>query len=132
MTKQIGNCLCGNVEVECEDLPNNVAACYCEDCQKASGGGPSYNIVISDEKIKIVKGKVSIYKMNAASGNSLERVFCPKCGSAICSKLTSRTVWKAGLFSHVKELEVGINVWASSSNKLCVVDYSKQTFDQGR
>ena len=132
MSKEIGKCLCGHVEVECYDLPKNVAACYCEDCQKISGGGPSYNIVVSDEKIKIVKGKPSTYKMKAASGNSLERVFCPKCGSAICSKLTSRTVWKAGLFNHLKDLEVAINVWASSSNKLSQVDRSKQTFEQGR
>ena len=132
MNKQIGNCLCGYIEVECKDLPKNVAACYCEDCQKISGGGPSYNIVVSDEKIKIVKGKAAIYKMHAESGNYLERLFCPKCGSAICSKLTTRTVWKAGLFSHLKDLEVVVNVWTSSSNKLCVVDYSKQTFDQGR
>ena len=70
--------------------------------------------------------------MNAASGNSLDRIFCPKCGTAICSKLTTRTVWKAGLFSHLKDLEVGVNVWASSSNKLCMVDVSKETFEQGR
>ena len=132
MSKEIGKCLCGYVEVECYDLPKIVAACYCEDCQKASGGGASYNILISDEKIKIVKGKAAIYKMHAESGNYLERLFCPKCGSAICSKLTTRTVWKAGLFSHLKDLEVVVNVWTSSSNKLCVVDYSKQTFEQGR
>ena len=127
-----GNCLCGSVKYNSTSNPVNIMNCHCNDCQKASGGGASYNILISDEKIKIVKGKPSTYKMKAASGNSLERVFCPKCGSAICSKLTSRTVWKAGLFNHLKDLEVAINVWASSSNKLSQVDRSKQTFEQGR
>ena len=104
-------------------------ACYCEDCQKASGGGPSFNIVISDENIKIKKGVPSIYKVKANSGNSVERLFCSNCGTAICSKLISRTVWKAGLFSHLKDIEVGINVWSSKANKLCNVDSDKKPFD---
>ena len=66
------------------------------------------------------------------SGNFLERLFCSICGTAICSKLSSRTVWKAGLFSHVKDLEVAINVWASRANKLFKVDTEKQTFEKGR
>ena len=103
MSKEIGKCLCGRIEVECDNLPKNVAACYCEDCQKASGGGPSFNIVIPDELVRITKGNPSVYKLKAKSGNLLERLFCPDCGSAICSKLTTRTVWKAGLFSHLKK-----------------------------
>ena len=132
MSVEIGKCLCGNIEVQCDDLPKNVAACYCEDCQKVSGGGPSFNIVISDEKIRFIKGKPSIYKMKSESGNDLERLFCSDCGTAICSKLQSRTVWKAGLFSHLKDLEVAVNVWTKSSNKLCYVDTNKTTFEQGR
>ena len=132
MSKQIGKCLCGSIEVECDQLPKGAAACFCEDCQKASGGGPSFNLVIPDEKIRIVKGTPSIYKLQAESGNFLERLFCSTCGSAICSKLSSRTVWKAGLFSHVKDIEVSINVWASRANKLFKVDTDKQTFEKGR
>ena len=132
MSKEIGKCLCGNIKVECDDLPKNVAACYCEDCQKVSGGGPSFNILISDENIRVIKGKPKIYKTKADSGNNLERLFCSDCGTAICSILQSRTVWKAGLFSHLKDLEVVVNVWTKSSNKLCYVDTNKKTFDQGR
>jgi len=132
MSNEIGKCLCGKIEVECNDLPKVAAACFCEDCQKASGGGPSFNIVIPDENIRIIKGVPSIFKVKAASGNSVERLFCSNCGSAICSKLISRTVWKAGLFSHLKDIEVAINVWSSSANKLCKVDTDKKTFEQGR
>ena len=41
MSNEIGICLCGNIEVTCTELPKNVIACHCYDCQKASGGGPS-------------------------------------------------------------------------------------------
>ncbi len=133
MSKEIGKCLCGRIEVECDDLPKNVVACYCEDCQKASGGGPSFNILIPDDLIRIIKGNPSVYEMKANSGNLLKRLFCSYCGTAICSELTTRTVWKAGLFSHSKKnLEVVLNVWSSSANNLCRVDKNKETYEQGR
>ncbi len=130
MSKEIGKCLCGNIEVECDELPKVSVACYCEDCQKASGGGASYNIVIPDDDIRILKGIPSIYNVLAESGNKVERLFCSDCGSAICSKLISRTVWKAGLFSHLKDIQVSTNVWASRANKLCKVDTDKTTFEE--
>ena len=37
MSIEIGKCLCGKIEVQCNDLPKNVVACFCEDCQKVSG-----------------------------------------------------------------------------------------------
>ena len=131
MSKEIGKCLCGSIEVECDDLPKSAVACYCEDCQKASGGGPSFNIVITDEKIRIIRGVPSIYEIKAASGNLVKRLFCSNCGTAICSKLISRTVWKAGLFSHIKDIEVSTNVWSSTANKLLKVDIDKKTFEKG-
>ena len=131
MSNEIGRCLCGKIEVTCTDLPKNVIACHCYDCQKASGGGPSFNIVIPDDKIKITKGMTSALNLTADSGNSLERHFCSNCGTAIYTKLSTRTVWKAGLFNHVKDLALAANVWSSSANNLIEVNTEVKTFEKG-
>ena len=131
MSYEIGMCLCGKIEVTCTDLPKNVIACHCYDCQKASGGGPSLNIVIPDDKIKITKGRTSALNLTADSGNSLERHFCSNCGTAIYTKLSTRTVWKAGLFNHVKDLALAANVWSSSANNLIEVNTEVKTFEKG-
>ena len=131
MSNEIGKCLCGKIEVTCTDLPKNVIACYCYDCQKASGGGPSFNIVIPDEKIQITKGKTSALNLTADSGSPVERHFCSNCGTAIYSKLLTRTVWKAGLFNHVKDLALAANVWSSSASNLVEVNTEVKTFEKG-
>ncbi len=130
MTKEIGNCLCGHIEVTCEDLPKNVVACYCKDCQKASGGGPTFNIPISDDLVKITKGQTSYIEVTADSGNSVERHFCGQCGCAIYSKLPTKTVWKAGLFVHVKYLKVVKNIWASTANQLIKVNENITSYEK--
>ena len=76
MTKEIGSCLCGQIEVTCLELPKNVVACHCSSCQKASGGGPSLNIVIPEEQIQVTKGQTAIFIDTADSGNPVERHFC--------------------------------------------------------
>ena len=116
MSKEIGKCLCGQIGVTCTNLPRSVIACYCTDCQKATGGGPSFNIVVDDNAIAITKGKTSFIKVTASSGNPVERHFCPKCGSPIFSKLPNRTVWKAGIFNHVKNFFITKIVWRESAN----------------
>ena len=131
MSNEIGRCLCGKIEVTCTDLPKNVIACHCYDCQKVSGGGPSLNIVIPDDKIKITKGMTSALNLTADRGNSLERHFCSNCGTAIYTKLSTRTVWKAGLFNHVKDLALAANVWSSSASNLIEVNTEVKTFEKG-
>ncbi len=131
MSNEIGKCLCGKIEVTCTDLPKNVIACYCYDCQKASGGGPSFNIVIPDDKIQITKGKTTALNVTADSGSPVERHFCSNCGTAIYSKLLTRTVWKAGLFNHVKDLALAANVWSSSASNLVEVNTEVKTFEKG-
>ena len=131
MSNEIGMCLCGNIEVTCTELPKNVIACHCYDCQKASGGGPSLNIVIPDDKIQITKGRPSVLNLTADSGNPLERHFCSNCGTAIYTKLLTRTVWKAGLFNHLKDLALAANVWSSSASNLIEVNTEVKTFEKG-
>ena len=131
MSNEVGMCLCGNIEVTCTELPKNVIACHCYDCQKASGGGPSLNIVIPDDKIQITKGRPSVLNLTADSGSLVERHFCSNCGSAIYTKLSTRTVWKAGLFNHVEDLALAANIWSSSANNLIEVNTEVKTFEKG-
>ena len=131
MATEIGKCLCGNIEVTCTELPKNVIACHCSDCQKASGGGPSLNIVIPDEKIKIKKGSTTVLKLTADSRNPVERHFCSICGAAVYTKLVTRTVWKAGLFNHIEDLELTASVWSSSASNLINVNNKVKTFEKG-
>jgi len=44
-----GKCLCGSIEVFLDEAPDQIIACYCKSCQRATGGAASYNFIKSDE-----------------------------------------------------------------------------------
>ena len=103
-----GKCLRGAIEVTSDEKPDQIIVCYCESCQKACGGGASFNIIKTDEGARLSKGETKIYNDTADSGNSLERHFCGMCGSPIFSVTTAYPglkIWKAGLFSDIDGLK---------------------------
>ncbi len=131
MSDKEGKCLCSNIKVTCSELPRNVIACYCLERQKSSGVGPSFNIIFPEGKIQVTTGAASAFNMAADSGNSVERHFCSNCGSAVCSKLLTRTPWKVGLSNHIEDLELVANVWSSIGNKSSIINTEVKTFEKG-
>jgi len=43
----VGTCLCEAIEVTCNEKPKEIIACHCENCQKATGGPGTYNVVMA-------------------------------------------------------------------------------------
>ena len=99
-------------------------------CQKILGGGSSLNVVMPDDKIQIPKGRTSALKLTTDRGNLVERHLCSNFGLAIFSKLSTRTVWKVGLFNHVADLALAANVWSSNAGDLTEVKTEVKTFEK--
>ena len=64
---------------------DGVDVCYCTDCQKASGGGPSYVALAPKTAFEVTKGKARIYSSKGDSGGEVGRAFCPDCGVPLWS-----------------------------------------------
>ncbi|KAL8283491.1 hypothetical protein RQP46_005594 [Phenoliferia psychrophenolica] len=100
-----GQCLCGATKVRgppsillpCTAANPDVAQitvasthaeqiiCHCTDCQLTSGSHASTNILPLITDVKIV-GNVKQYDAKALSGNTVSRLFCGGCGSALAHK----------------------------------------------
>jgi len=70
-----GNCLCGNVTIEVEDI-NTFEACHCGMCRRW-GSGP-FMALHSNSKVAITGQKsMTVYQ----SSEWAERAFCTHCGT---------------------------------------------------
>src|SRR6516225_521212 len=59
-----------------------VGVCHCKDCQKASG--TAFRVVFAVPKPALtVQGPLKTFNGRGDSGKTLQRRFCPECGSAI-------------------------------------------------
>jgi hypothetical protein len=82
-----GGCLCGAVRFKAEGEPANVRICHCRTCQKAMGS-PFYARALLDQTALSIEGDTAFY----ASSETLERVFCKRCGTRLFSRRTNGTM----------------------------------------
>ena len=79
-------CHCGAVRYVCSEEPITVVNCHCGDCQKIAGSAFITGVLVPEGSVKI-NGELKSYKVEADSGNSIKRKFCPACGTRILVEL---------------------------------------------
>ncbi len=79
-----GQCLCGRVEYTARE-PIASLVCHCKDCQRQSGSAFSVVILFAAQNVEYC-GELSTYSNKGDTGLKVERLFCPKCGSAVVSR----------------------------------------------
>lgn len=85
MPRIVGGCLCGKVRYSADIDPAFVGICHCGDCQKFTGS--AFAVVIGVPKPALsVQGQVTRYSKSGDTGKSIERQFCPTCGSSIADE----------------------------------------------
>lgn len=83
-----GNCLCGHVQISVSGEPAFCVLCFCQDCQRISGGGHLPQAAFKTANVKIT-GTPKDYHWVSDAGNDLRLGFCRDCGSPIF-KATSK------------------------------------------
>lgn len=113
-----GGCLCGKIRYSISQSVQNIVACHCTHCQKASGSGMSHNAIVSASSFAIASGQPKVYADTADSGNKLYRAFCPDCGSPIYSqreKTPEVMVVKVGTLDDSSTMKLVMNIWTRSA-----------------
>ena len=107
---QEGGCLCGAVRFTTEGEPINVRICHCRRCQKAMGS-PFYARALFDPKAVTIQGEVANYP----SSETLNRVFCPSCGTRLFSRRTNGTAIGVALavFDDRNAFQPTEHIWVS-------------------
>jgi hypothetical protein len=80
--KLTGGCACGAVRYEVGAEPMGAVQCQCRQCQRATGSGHSSLLLVPSEAL-IVRGELRFFAQTADSGATVQRGFCPACGSPV-------------------------------------------------
>jgi len=131
---QQGGCLCGAVRYELAQS-DVVSAhhCYCRDCQRSTGGGFTTFFMLPDASFTLLQGKLASCRVTGESGGTIERSFCPDCGSPIFSQasIASGLVFvKAGSLDHGDWLQITSSFWGSSAQPWTVIDERHEIHDR--
>ncbi len=117
-TTATGSCLCGAVAYEVSQPIQDVIACHCTDCQKATGSGASHNLVVKTENLRVTRGEPRAFDKTVDSGRILTRFFCADCGSPLFARRNTSpeiTVIKAGTLDDRSALRHAMDIWTASA-----------------
>jgi hypothetical protein len=84
--KLSGGCVCGAIHYECNADPVVMLNCHCRDCQQANGGAYAAIVAVPKDAVHF-RGEPRYHRVVGKAGKTVERGFCPQCGSQVALKL---------------------------------------------
>ncbi len=136
MTESItGGCLCGKIRYSISQSIQNIVACHCTHCQKASGSGMSHNVTVPTSGFTFTSGQPKVYVDTADSGNKLYRAFCPDCGSPIYSmreETPEMTIVKVGTLDDSDSMKLVMNIWTKCARPWAYISPDTEQHSAGR
>ena len=130
-----GACLCGKIRYTVSQPLQNIVACHCTHCQKASGASASHNAVVPKSAVTFTAGQPKLFEDTAQSGNILKRYFCGDCGSPIYSQranVPEMMVLKVGTLDAPGDMKVVMNIWTNSARPWMSIDPATERHPENR
>lgn len=97
-----GQCICGKIQVEVNNLKNTVIACHCSMCRKQAAGPIFYSDTVKATDYSFSKNsELTIYD----SSDWAERGTCRECGTFLFTRYTenTNTHFNIELFNEMKK-----------------------------
>ena len=120
-----GHCLCGSITFTIASDPIGARMCWCHDCQRIASGSATVNVLFASEDVRF-DGSFTTFNMVADSGNTVERGFCPTCGSQLYSKTLEPTGLpmriRAGVLDDPQLIAPQAIIWTEGAPKWALLD----------
>lgn len=130
--RQTGRCHCGAVRLTLNRPTATVRVCWCRDCQHYAPNG-STNAVVSADALE-VSGETAVYRSTTDSGHTVQRVFCPQCGSLLFARSSGRPdllSLRVGNMDDPSAFPPAANIWTASAPQWACLDATLPRSEQG-
>lgn len=129
-----GQCFCGQVRLTIDAEPLGARMCWCRDCQRIASGSATVNVLFPEHAVQY-DGDITTITKVADSGNTVERGFCPVCGSQMYSKTVEPSGLpiriRAGTLNDPELMAPTAIIWAASAPSWAMLDPALAHFPQG-
>lgn len=120
-----GQCFCGQARFAIDAEPAGARMCWCRDCQRIASGSATVNVLFPEDAVRF-SGEITTIVRIADSGNTVERGFCPTCGSQLYSRTTdpkgAPIRIRAGTLDDPELMPPQSIIWADSAPSWAVLD----------
>lgn len=96
-----GNCLCGAIEYEVEEIPGKIYNCHCSQCRKSHGAAFATQVFAKDAALRFIKGAEYIKEYRQFPDQGGIRAFCSNCGSRLMNYLPDKNMYLSVALSNI-------------------------------
>jgi len=125
-----GSCLCGQVQYTANTDPAIIAVCHCKNCQRQTG--TAFSVIVGIPKSALsIQGKLKRFSDTGDSGQTVDRNFCPECGSPIISNVAvmpELTFIKAGTLDDTSWLDPRMHIYCDSAQRWSAIPEHSRKF----
>jgi hypothetical protein len=128
-----GGCACGAIRFECSAEPLVAFNCHCRDCQKATGGAFVSAVAVPVSALNIT-GQPKYHSVIGESGNTMNRGFCPACGSHVFANTSAAKDIIGihfGSLDDPSRFQPAMDIWTSSALKWDHMNPALPKFSKG-
>ena len=132
MTAISGGCLCGAVSFAGDVDIAFAANCHCTDCRKATGAAYATLVFVSTDGLEVT-GETASFQHQSDRGSTLQKVFCPNCGTPLFSANTAREGLigvRIGALVDGRDIKPARNIYCSSALPSTPMDADLPKFDK--
>jgi hypothetical protein len=119
-----GRCACGGVRLSISGEPVAIRQCWCRQCQKLCGGGPSHNAMFHTHDVAI-DGELATHSYLADSGNTLTQWFCATCGNPVYAQSSARPQFRTvriGVIDEPHGIAPRMAIWTEAAPAWAAID----------
>lgn len=112
-----GGCLCGESRFKSDAQPLFMGKCYCNDCQKETGGGHTTGAAIPMASLTVT-GPTKRFLKKGGSGQDIARTFCTNCGTTLFGEpsiLPGIAMVRAGLLDDASGIAPAAAIFTQSA-----------------
>ena len=96
-----GNCLCGAIEYEVEEIPGKIYNCHCSQCRKSHGAAFATQVFAQGATLRFIKGAEYIKEYRQFPDHGGIRAFCSNCGSRLMNYLSDKNMYLSVALSNI-------------------------------
>jgi len=127
-----GGCICGAVKYEIDAEPIGAGNCHCRSCQKSVGTAYTPVLFVPYESLKIT-GLYKEYPTIADSGNTMNRGFCPQCGTSLFGRNSGSDKIRpvnAATLDDPSVYQPHMDFWVSAAQPWDIMNPELQKYDE--
>jgi hypothetical protein len=128
-----GGCACGSVRYRLLEMPLELHACHCTDCQRLTGSAFVMSMAVGRSALELLRGEPAMLAFETPEGLAKRNTCCPRCGSRLWGepqRYPDLLILRPGTLDDPSWAEPTAHIWTRSAQPWVAIPKDVLSYEQ--